>query len=273
MYPWTARTAWSTCAAGTVLAIPRSPMLHQGVGRGGHDYRQRHHSLEGTGGGSLGPAHPPAPRVQELTGLLVFGLGLLLGGCDNERQGDHPVATPGEACNSPDGFLGHWDTYMACTPDRKQVLRCVDKRWAALCACPGGCDYVEWNDGYEAGSELRCLNANGRLLDHGQAVVGQCVPGGCDPTAGTGTCQSGPSTPPWTCHGFTGTVTQQGCEYAWQCGDERLEIRCEGVTSAECVCLRNTVEEGRFQLSVCGRDVEAAANAACGWSLRTPDWP
>ncbi len=86
---------------------------------------------------------------------------------------------------------------MACTPDGLQVLRCINKHWTALCACPGGCRYSEWNDGNEHGSELRCLNANGRLLDQGEAIVGRCVPGECDRSAGTGTCESGPATQPW----------------------------------------------------------------------------
>jgi hypothetical protein len=190
----------------------------------------------------------------------------------------HVVAMRGGVCKSPGAFslISELEQpFLACATDGSQVFRCIGDRWTPHCGCPGGCRYTVWKDGSKSGSELRCLNANGRLLDHGPAVSGQCEPGGCDRTAGTGTCEAGgPS--PWACIGAGGEITADGCRISWRCGDDLREIRCQGLQPSECLCLRAGVEEGRFTLPLCSLrplELESAANAACGWRLPSPAWP
>src|SRR5688572_13737318 len=63
------------------------------------------------------------------------------------------------------GFQSEYgQPFLGCTRDGTSLLRCENSRWAPLCNCPAGCQYRVWEEGFKSGSDLRCLNANGRQL-------------------------------------------------------------------------------------------------------------
>ena len=179
------------------------------------------------------------------------------------------------------GFQSEYERpFLACTRDGTQLLRCVTGRWAPLCGCPAGCQYRVWEEGFNSGSDLRCLNANGRQLDHSAAVSGQCVPSSeCDPAVGTGTCHAGAPNErtPWSCEFINGMDGPEGCQVSWACQGVRREIQCQNGSRSECRCLRDGVEESRFSAAACPGlrplELEATANQACDWRLPSPRWP